>query len=238
MLHDIFFALIGFTGDIITISENHPTCPYHPTYTIVPGYPAVSDSEKEQINQIVSLGWYYKQFQLYISQYDMTWSNASPSKLSIYKMALAAALQDLLQEYNEDISKLEDLINREIEILQKENSSFSSSSASRSSPADDLSSSPVIPYTTFLIQLKNYELVFPYLYKLLQIVEGEDSTKPKKEREKQKEEDRGESGGLYGCQILDFFSKCMIGNPVIQDVVNRYATFSFSFFLLSSLGWR
>jgi hypothetical protein len=169
MLHELLFALLGFTGDSIILTRD-PIFQL-PTFRVVDGFSKIPDAEIEQINQIAPLGWYYKQFQDYIKQYDMTWSSTN-SSLSIYKMALAAALQDLLQEYDNDISDLENMLNSE----------------------------PLLTLTTFAIHLKNYDVAFPYLYKLLRALEEQQ---------------------LKGCQILDFFAKTSIGNPILTDLTER-----------------
>ena len=169
MLHDLLFALLGFTGDIIVLA---PDPIYQlPTFRVKDGYAKLSDAEIEQMNQIAPLGWFYKQFQEYIQQYDMSWSNAN-SSLSLYKMALSAALQDLSQEYNEEIAELEEMVNREEHL----------------------------PLTTFIIQLKNYEVTFPFLHKMLKTIEEQN---------------------LQGCQIIDYFANSPIGNPIINDVIER-----------------
>ncbi len=61
MYHEILFALLGLTGDIIILSED-PILRL-PTFRIKDGYSLLNDAEQEQINQILPLGWYYQQFQ-------------------------------------------------------------------------------------------------------------------------------------------------------------------------------
>ena len=129
MLHDILYALLGFTGDIIVSNDDLLTAAeelHLPSLTqswieegkssemfhVLKGYPYVSEAEREQINRIVPLGWYYNRFTTYIERYDMTWMKAAPDQ-EVYKMALVAAIQDFLQDYVQDIRQLEDLLNQE-----------------------------------------------------------------------------------------------------------------------------
>jgi hypothetical protein len=175
MYHEILFALLGLTGDIIVLSED-PILRL-PTFRIKDGYSLLNDAEKEQINQILPLGWYYQQFQHFQAQYNLTW-NLIHSQLPIYKMAVAFAIQDLLQEYEDAVTELEELYNRSV---------------------SDVTPSP-LSYNSFIIHLKNYDVIFPHLYRMLLQIEEENIT---------------------GCQLIDYFTKCPIGNPILQEAVNR-----------------
>ena len=107
MLYDILYALLGFTGDIV-VETNH-------TFHVKDGYSKLTDAEREQINHLVPLGWYYNRFEAFIKRYDMSWGNVSGGieKLAIYKMAVSAAIQDFQQEYLEDVNELEEILNQE-----------------------------------------------------------------------------------------------------------------------------
>ncbi len=121
------------------------------TFMVKEGYPHLQEAEREQINRIVPLGWYYNRFQAYCDKYDMTSATAPPllglagqqqrqsstqqtgkknvasfaasssstattlgsGKKELYRMALTAAIQDLLNEYTQDIAELEQLLNQE-----------------------------------------------------------------------------------------------------------------------------
>lgn len=117
MLHDLLFALLGFPGDVIIEDEsnkdpeiNNSSC--RGKFHVKDGYPGLTEPEREQVDAIAPLGWYHNAFENYIRRYDMSWGNIS-SDAQIYKMALCAALRDLLQEYLDDIAELEALLNKE-----------------------------------------------------------------------------------------------------------------------------
>lgn len=117
MLHDILFALLGFTGDFITEVPLYPSTSFTSkgsispsnisssssiksshtnktkytlntnsnnedinqedeniltTFRVVDGYTEVNDGDRELINKIVPLGWYYLRFQDYIKKYEIS----------------------------------------------------------------------------------------------------------------------------------------------------------------------
>lgn len=113
LLHDILLALLGFTGDIIVEEfsidgvEGKRT-----TFHVRDGYPDISDAERDQIDKIVPLGWYYLRFDEYMKKYDISWDGIYEGS-QMYRMAICAALQDLQQEYMDDIANLEEILNLE-----------------------------------------------------------------------------------------------------------------------------
>lgn len=113
VLHDILLAFLGFTGDIIV--EGIPSdCieEKQATFHVKDGFPGINNAEREQINKIVPLGWYYLRFDDYIKKYDISWDGIYEGSQT-YRMAICAALQDLQQEYMDDIADLEELLNLE-----------------------------------------------------------------------------------------------------------------------------
>lgn len=120
VLHDLLFALLGFPGDII-ISEIDCAASqqevagagrdclhlFQPgTFRMKDGYPEISDAERDQINRLVPLGRYYLCFSNYAKHYMVGWRRDRQPR-QLYRLALASALRDLLQEYEEDIGELE-----------------------------------------------------------------------------------------------------------------------------------
>lgn len=130
MLHDIIYALLGFTGEVVVSSRYGAAeedlflsgqsvqsswleeSQKMDVFQVQDGYPFLTEAEREQINRIVPLGWFYNRLQGYVESYDMSWTKPAFDQ-EVYKMALAAAIQDLLQEYVSDIARLEELINQE-----------------------------------------------------------------------------------------------------------------------------
>lgn len=106
MLHDIFYALLGFVGDIIVAEED--------CYRVKDGFDLLRDAEREQINRIVQLGWFYTTFQTFIQKYDLRWGCMSDrQRFQTYKAAVSQALEDVLTEYVDDITYLEQLVAKE-----------------------------------------------------------------------------------------------------------------------------
>lgn len=103
MLHEIFLSLVGFTGNLIAES---PDC-----FSVKDGVDILTIAEKEQINTIVILGWYYNKICAFVKMYELQWG--SVSNFQAYKHALCLGLSDLVREYVDDISFLEQLASHE-----------------------------------------------------------------------------------------------------------------------------
>ena len=155
MFHDILFALLGLSGDIVVVGED-PIIGV-PTFRIKDGFSLINDAEKEQINSILPLGWYYQQFQLFMNQYNLSW-NLTNAHSPLYKLSLSLAIQDLLQEYEATVTELEELYNRNL-----------ASSTEMNNDTDN--KVVVISYNTLIIYLKNYSMIFPQLYQMLLNIE-------------------------------------------------------------------
>lgn len=109
MLHEIFLALLGFTGDIIIEK--------HDTFTIRDGCDLFTLSEREQINKIVVLGWKYKHLSNIVRSSKVLWGdfgqdNNSRSSQS-YFGALCLGVEDVLQEYADEVAFLEEFVSSE-----------------------------------------------------------------------------------------------------------------------------
>lgn len=100
MLHELLFSLLGFTGDII-IEEGG-------AYKVKDGFDLLREGERDQINRIAPLGWYYTNLGSIVQRYDVSWSPTA--RPEAYMTGLVQGVSDLLQEYVADVSYLEQLI--------------------------------------------------------------------------------------------------------------------------------
>jgi hypothetical protein len=111
---DVLLTLLGFPSDFITsipnLEEKKESSVPSPTYRVKEGYPNLLDSDREQIDRIVPLGWYYQQFQAYTDHHELSWGTVNPDT-QIYKLALSSAVKDLLLEYVDDVTNLEESLN-------------------------------------------------------------------------------------------------------------------------------
>eukprot|EP01041_Mallomonas_annulata_P006225 gene6225-12613_t len=104
MLQEILLSLLGFAGDII-IDVGY-------TFMVADDFELLIAAEREQINRIVQLGWYYTALTRFIEEHEVQWDvqRCSPDGFQVYKAAMALAIGDLLSEYTEDITRLEQQI--------------------------------------------------------------------------------------------------------------------------------
>lgn len=100
MLHELLFALLGFVGDII-IEKND-------TFCIKDGFDLLREGERDQVNRLAPLGWYYVNLGNKVAQHDIGWSKSVQAKA--YMTSMVQGVSDLLQEYVADVSYLEQLI--------------------------------------------------------------------------------------------------------------------------------
>lgn len=100
MLHELLFALLGFVGDIIVEKDN--------TYCVKDGFDFLREGERDQVNRLAPLGWYYVNLGQKVAQNDLGWASSVKSKA--YMISMVQGVADLLQEYVGDISYLEQLV--------------------------------------------------------------------------------------------------------------------------------
>jgi hypothetical protein len=125
---DILFALLGFSGDVIVSTnsvQSHQSVRWQDaasgSFAVKEGYPFLEAAARDQINRLVPLGWLYNRLQTYCQVHDLSSSTAqraatgegAGSAKELYRMALCAAIQDLLSEYVDDVTALETLVNQE-----------------------------------------------------------------------------------------------------------------------------
>lgn len=86
MLHELFFLLLGFHSDLIDHSlhsllkgnkddDKNYTIEKPNNYKLKVDIDLFKESEREQINSLLPLGWYHIFFNNIISSYDMSWEN-------------------------------------------------------------------------------------------------------------------------------------------------------------------
>lgn len=86
MLHELFFILLGFHSDLIDHSlhsllkgnkddDRNYTIEKPNYYKLKVDIDLFKESEREQINSLLPLGWYHIFFNNIISSFDMSWEN-------------------------------------------------------------------------------------------------------------------------------------------------------------------
>ena len=112
MMHELLLTLLGFPSPFIEECEGPPELGESRTYRVKPGSTELADSEKDQINKLVPLGLYFIEFEDFIRQHQLGWAR-SDSNTELYKAALSMAVQELLDEYSQDIADFEQLLFQE-----------------------------------------------------------------------------------------------------------------------------
>lgn len=100
MLHELLFSLLGFTGDVI-IDDGA-------TFRVKDGFDLLRESEKDLVNRISPLGWYYVHLSDAVQRYDMNWTNVTRKR--VYMAAAVQGIADLLAEYVADVAYMEQLV--------------------------------------------------------------------------------------------------------------------------------
>lgn len=118
VLQEVLLALVGFTGDIVVsdfdidVFEDPidvETLFLPGAFSVRQGFHGLSHAERDQINSIVSLGRFHLVFQGYCRFYSVGWEK-NTSKQSYYRLAMCEALQEMNEEYLQDIANLEILV--------------------------------------------------------------------------------------------------------------------------------
>eukprot|EP01033_Poteriospumella_lacustris_P004996 gene4998-3570_t len=107
------------------------------------GYPVAAVICRREVAQsFAASGWYYQQFQAYTDHHELSWGTVNHDT-QIYKLALSSAVKDLLLEYVDDVTNLEESLN----------------------------TSDVLPLSHFIHHLQKYLIVFPQLFSMLHHIE-------------------------------------------------------------------
>lgn len=100
MLHELLFSLLGFIGDIVIDDGS--------TFRVKDGFDLLRESERDLVNRISPLGWYYVKLNDIVQKYDIGWSREAA--MCAYIASAVQGVSDLLAEYVADVSFLEQLI--------------------------------------------------------------------------------------------------------------------------------
>lgn len=158
MLHELLIALSGYPGDIF---RPFPFEPETPTTFAITDFPLLHPAEKEGLNRLAQLGFYFKAFNTFITSCrspsqqhgQQTPPNGEvanvPAPLGIYLRAMANALDRKLQSYRQVI------VQTEAAILSGE---------------DNLGG--IVPLSTISGRFAPYQLVFPAIANLLSDIES------------------------------------------------------------------
>ena len=113
MAHELFCCLLGFSGDVFVEDES--------TFRVRDGFDLLTQAERDQLNRLSPLGWFYKQLTNFVNKHEITWGGGkvlpffcvheeqgAPNNL--YLTAIGEGVADFLVEYVADITCLEQLI--------------------------------------------------------------------------------------------------------------------------------
>ena len=136
MLHELLTGLLGFPGDILVLQDS--------TMRVKDGFDLLTTGERDQVNMIAPLGWYYIRFQAFVDEYALQWGGRAEGEgHQLYRTAMSLGIADLLEEYTEDVVYLEQIV---------------------------LNEGP-IPLSQILLHLQKYLLCMPPIYNMLQQME-------------------------------------------------------------------
>nr|XP_009770642.1 PREDICTED: gamma-tubulin complex component 4 homolog isoform X2 [Nicotiana sylvestris]XP_016433585.1 PREDICTED: gamma-tubulin complex component 4 homolog isoform X2 [Nicotiana tabacum] len=136
MLHEILVALLGYTGDLIIDARQHrddsthsiplsPDAPIsqEPTFKLAPDLSFVQPSERDVIERIITLGFYYRELERFAAKScNLSWirsANESPLsrtsqllkgktvKQSVYRRAIANGIVEVLSVYRSAVLHIE-----------------------------------------------------------------------------------------------------------------------------------
>ncbi|KAJ4820841.1 Gamma-tubulin complex component [Rhynchospora pubera] len=192
MLHELLFALVGFTGDfVIDERENlededeDGDCHVGPTFRLAPDLSFLDPSERSAIERLLPLGFYYRELNCFATKSrNLTWIQSplespvpmpQPEKRreSVYRRAIANGIVEILSVYRAAVLKVE----------------------------QNLLSEPVPILATVTQGLHKFEVLLPPLYRLITEIEKKD---------------------IRGGQLLNLLHKsCHCGVPELQTCIQR-----------------
>ncbi|KAL6515969.1 Gamma-tubulin complex component 4 [Orobanche gracilis] len=134
MLHELLLALIGYTGDLIIDEREHQETlcvnlspdallADEPTFRLAPDLSFVQPSDREVIERVITLGFYYRELERFAAKSrNLSWirsSNESPLsrateiskgkkvKPSVYRRALGNGIVEVLSVYRSAVLQVE-----------------------------------------------------------------------------------------------------------------------------------
>ncbi|XP_015891957.2 gamma-tubulin complex component 4 [Ziziphus jujuba] len=145
MLHELLLALLGYTGDLIIDEREHqkslgiglaPGAPIsdEPTFKLAPDISFLQPSEKDLIERIVTLGFYYRELERFATKSrNLSWirsgkvcplettselTKARTEKHSVYRRAIANGIVEILSVYRSAVLHIEQkLLSETVPIL-------------------------------------------------------------------------------------------------------------------------
>ncbi|KAL3827817.1 hypothetical protein ACJIZ3_016619 [Penstemon smallii] len=145
MLHELLLALLGYTGDLIIDEREHqhtlrvnlsPDAPLAdgPTFRLAPDISFIQPSDKEVIERVITLGFYYRELERFAaksrnlswirSSYESPLSRAAEllkgekANPSVYQRAIANGIVEVLSVYRSAVLHIEQkLLSDSIPIL-------------------------------------------------------------------------------------------------------------------------
>ncbi|KAL5136538.1 Gamma-tubulin complex component 4 [Glycine soja] len=119
MLHELLLSLLGYTGDLIIDGRDQLTAETpisdECTFKLAPDIPFIDPSDRELIERIIVLGFYYREMERFSAKCrDLSWirsANAKPlekkEKGSVYRRALASGIVEILSVYRSAVLHIE-----------------------------------------------------------------------------------------------------------------------------------
>ncbi|XP_031261658.1 gamma-tubulin complex component 4-like [Pistacia vera] len=134
MLHELLLALLGYTGDLIIDEREHqtsigirlsPDAPIseEPTFKLAPDISFIEPSERDLIEKIITLGFYYRELDRFATNSrNLSWirsANVSPLERaaelskgkagnpSVYRRAIANGIVEILSVYRSAVLHIE-----------------------------------------------------------------------------------------------------------------------------------
>ncbi|KAI8358346.1 gamma-tubulin complex component protein [Mortierella sp. GBAus27b] len=151
MLHELLITLSGYPGDLF---RPFPPAPATATTFAITDFPLLHPAEKESLDRLAQLGFYYRVFNNFVSAcLRPALSSKQHASSGLYLRALANALERKLQDYRQVI------IQTEAAILSGE---------------DNLGA--VVPLPTIAARFAPFQLVFPSLSSLVSEIERASAT--------------------------------------------------------------
>jgi len=201
MLHELLLALSGFSGDIIVYVGSYRSEDLQDDgkegFYLDDQLPFLHESEKNTIQQLCQIGFYYKKLSDFMLYYN--------SK-SLYILAVKQGLQEILEGYLRIITKAEQefcIIEEEDEtsIMPSTSNTLIESSCSEADISDSYNRTTIMPLTYLKQLLRDYEIIFPKLLDIAKQIQKEN---------------------LTGATLLDFlYGATFSGIPIIEASVQR-----------------
>lgn len=114
MLRDVLLGLLGFSGTILEINDD--------TMKVRNDFDMLSIGERDQVNKLAPLGWYYLKLKAYTRNCGVRWDNNNIDKcvasgqtapFQLYLTSMCKGVENLLHEYADDITYLDLLVENE-----------------------------------------------------------------------------------------------------------------------------